>query len=237
MIRLLLLALAIGLGLAPIAARADDAGPDARGEAWGGDRHAGTTARVLIPLPLRQRNTGGSDGAGLCVIASMKTAGNVQGLADEVAALWEAAKRLPGGYSPQKLERLVADVAPSLKYVSYVGTDTEVVERLVRSGRPVGTTMNTGRLYGYRPIHHMVTTVHLDDRVAALIDNNKPEVTVWIPRAEYDRRFVDGPSGWAFAWEALPIAARLSLPLLILLGVAIGAALRAHADRRREDEE
>src|SRR5262245_61009448 len=44
-------------------------------ELWNGDTHEGTTARVLIPQAMRQRNQGGSDGAGECVIASMTTNG------------------------------------------------------------------------------------------------------------------------------------------------------------------
>lgn len=200
-------------------------------EAWNGDEHEGTRARVVVPQEQRQRNTGGSDGAGLCVIASMTTNGRYQGVPG-IDRLWDAAKRLPGGYYPEKFARLADGVLPGEKYASYTGTDPEVARRWNEAGHPVGVTVNTGKLYGYAPIHHMVSLVHHDGAKVALVDNNKPDVTMWMSADTFARRFVDGSSGWAMAWERLPAPGRASAPLAVA-ALLCAAAARRHLENPR----
>jgi hypothetical protein len=213
--------------------------PDHRGEVWGGlvDPVTGTKAQVQIPLELRQRNSVGTNGAGLCVIASQVTDGRKQERPAEVQGLWDTAKRRWGGYSPPKLKSLVAEVCPELPYLSYEGADTDGLERLTRQGIPIGVTYSTGKLYGYRHIAHMVSLIHLDSARAAVIDNNKPEVVAWMPRAEFDRRFRDRGEGWAFLWQLA--SARLgpvSLDgLLVAVVVGGGVAILYLALRRRHE--
>jgi hypothetical protein len=192
------------------AATGQDATPDRRGEAWqaepGGERFRGAVANVVIPLELRQQNARGTDRGGICVVTSATTNGRYQGIGPDVDRLFAYAQTQPGGHSPNKLERQIQHVAPHLKYANYLGSDPEVLERLSRAGYPIGATMNTGRLYNYMPIQHMVSLVHFDRKgnLAAVIDNNKPEVTAWMPASEFERRWSGGGSGWAFVWDHAP---------------------------------
>jgi hypothetical protein len=173
--------------------------PDERGEVWAQVEHDGVTAYCPIPRALRQRNTGGSDGAGLCVIASQVTDGRYQQLAAAVEALWAEAKTRPGGYYPTKLKELMAEVAPEVPYKSYEGRETAWMEATLRSGIPIGVTYGTGRGYDYQSIAHMVSLVHLDSEVAGVIDNNFPGYVAWMPLAEFRRRFtMPSGEGWAF---------------------------------------
>jgi hypothetical protein len=163
-------------------------------------------AYVPIPVEMRQRNTRGTDGGGICVVASATTNGRYQGIGQDVEKLWQYAQTQPGGHSPQKLERQIMQVAPHLKFASYLGSDPVVLERLSRAGYPIGATMNTGRLYRYAPIAHMVSLTHFDREqgLAAVVDNNKPEVTAWMPAKEFERRWAGRGGGWAFVWDYAP---------------------------------
>lgn len=176
-------------------------GRDARIDqpAWGNTR-----ANAPIPPSLHKRNEGGSDGQGLCVIASAVTAGRYQGVPN-LDALWAAAKQRPGGYGPQKLDNLLGKVMPDEKYVSYVGTDPRVLVDLNRSGVPVNVTMNTGSLYNNQRIAHMVTGAHFDDKLACIVDNNEPGKYCWMSIQTFLKRWVDFGTGWAFAWTRKPV--------------------------------
>lgn len=149
---------------------------------------SGQVAAAPIPPALHQKNTGGSDGAGLCVIASVKTAGEYLQLQKDVAALWDYAKRLPGGYYDGKFDRLAKRIAPNLKYGHYHGTDYEVLKRLSDMGLPFGITMDTGELYGNKRVAHMVTGVSFRDDLACYIDNNSPGMFTWVNKEEWERR-------------------------------------------------
>lgn len=204
---LTLAALAAGAGtLAPRALRAQDDQlppgfdmPDERGEVWSQVEYDGTTAYCPIPRELRQKNTGGSDGAGLCVIASQVTDGRWQALTAAVERLWAVAKTRPGGYYPSKLKALMAEHAPEVPYKSYEGTDVAWMEGVLKTGIPIGVTYGTGRGYRYQRIAHMVSLVHLDTRATGIIDNNFPGFVAWMPLAEFQRRFILGAdAGWAF---------------------------------------
>jgi hypothetical protein len=180
---------------------------------------------------MHQRNTGGSDGAGLCVIASLVTNGNYQGVGPEVRKLWEEAQRRPGGYIPSKLDGLIRDVAPGLKYAQYEGTDPAPLERWSEAGYPVGVTYGTGRLYGYRRIAHMVSLSHLDPRWAAIIDNNNPGKWSWMPAPEFARRWtLSGGQGWAVLLQYGPEAAAGGV---VAVALGSGLLLLAAACRRR----
>lgn len=246
--RLLLLA---ALLAAPIAARAQ--APDARGEAvLDRPEYRGTTASAPIPAELHTRNEGGSDGQGLCVIASILTNGRYQrvpGLeGGKDSQLWREAKARPGGYHPQKLEALVDRVHPDEKWASYYGPDAAVLDRLSRQGYPIGATMNTGANYGYRRIAHMVSLLHYrSGGLACVADNNFPGKYSWMPAAEFDRRWVDHGAGWAWIWTRMPAAIAAAPGPFILLLLAAAAAVIAgrkaregatddDAEREREPE-
>jgi hypothetical protein len=186
--------------------------------------YRGTPANAPIPPAMHWRNEGGSDGAGLCVISSLKINGNYQGVPD-LDELWRVAKSRPGGYSPTKLEDLLAQVMPDEKWASYVGTDPTVLHRLSGMGYPIGSTMNTGELYNYGRIHHMISLVHFDRErdLACVVDNNQPGIYSWMTTREYLSRWVDGGTGWAFVWLRKLPADFESLAVLLLAGGAIAA--------------
>lgn len=207
--------------------------PDYRGEvAVDQPVYQGTRASAPIPPRFHIRNEGGSDGAGLCVISSILCNGQYQGVpglnvadsqgrAGKGSTLWRTAKNRPGGYSPDKLQRLLDRTLPEEKWASYVGRDTSILDRLSSQGYPIGATMNTGHLYRYMPIHHMISLVHYrQGQLACVVDNNDPGKYHWMPAREFDRRWIDGGTGWAFVWTRLPLAAKvgtlIAVPILIL---------------------
>lgn len=215
-----------GLGGSPPADRHGEAVTD-------GPSYQATQANAPIPAHLHQRNTGGSDGAGLCVIASLVTNGRYQGVGEQVEALWDEARRRPGGYYREKLDDLIRGAAPGLKYAQYEGTDPAPLVRWSAAGYPVGVTYGTGALYGYQPIAHMVSLSHLDDQWAAIIDNNNPGKWSWMPAREFARRWtLTGGQGWAVLLQYGPGAS----PALAWAIAGAAALLLAAVVRRRASE-
>jgi hypothetical protein len=213
--------------------------PDRRGEvALPNPVYRGVQASAPIPVELHVRNEGGSDGAGLCVISSVLSAGMAQGVPgldipglDEASGqnrpgkgsmLWLAAKKRKGGYNPEKLAVLLNEVMPREKWVSYVGSDPLEIEKLTKAGYRVCATMNTGLQYGYKHIAHMVNDIHYETNGwACVVDNNDPGMFHWMPAAERDRRFKDRGTLWAFAWLHKVIQSSKRQPSLILLAAAV----------------
>jgi hypothetical protein len=230
-------AVVVLLGLSASSIQAQQ--PDSRGElVTRSDTHQGVKASAPIPPSQHIQNEGGSDGAGLCVIASILANGQYQQVPGLEGAkqsqLWRTAKQRPGGYAPQKLANLVESIHPDETWASYVGRDTSVLDALSRKGYPIGATMNTGALYNYRPIHHMVSLVHYrQGEWACVVDNNRPGYYSWMPAQEFDRRWIDGSTGWAWVWTRLPMLAGVSvLPLVILIAAAVTIVI----GKRRESE-
>jgi hypothetical protein len=217
--------------------------PDSRGEiALTVPEYRGVRATAPIPPSMHVRNEGGIDGAGLCVIASILANGQYQGVpgleGGTASTLWRTAKRRPGGYSPDKLERLVSQVLPDEKWASYVGRDPSILDKLSRQGYPIGATMNTGALYGYRRIHHMISLIHYrTGEWASVVDNNDPGKYHWMPAAEFARRWVDGAYGWAWIWTRLParpaLFAGVSVAAFALLALLLFRRLRTALTARR----
>jgi hypothetical protein len=203
--------------------------PDRHGEAVSSEpSYAGTAANAPIPGDLHIRNEGGSDGAGLCVIASLLINGRYQGVPGledgKGSDLWRTAKSRPGGYYPEKLERLLKELYPDEEWFSWEGDGTELVAHYSALGYPVAATTNTGALYGYQSIHHMISVVHLDEDLACIVDNNDPGKYHWMPASEFAKRFVDGPKGWGFVWLRKPggaLGLALFLPTTALLGAGL----------------
>lgn len=171
--------------------------------------YQGHKAHAPIPPEMHIKNEGGSDGAGLCVISSILANGHFQGVPtlDEGkrSQLWTTAKGRPGGYSPSKLAALADEVLPDEQWAYYVGTDPRVLHELSDMGYAIGATMNTGELYNWQPIHHMISLVSYDsDGWACVVDNNDPGKYHWMSAAEFNRRWIDGGAGWAWVWTRLP---------------------------------
>jgi hypothetical protein len=186
------------------------------------------------------QNEGGSNGAGLCVIASVLANGIDQGVPgldvpDENghpghgSKLWQTAKARPGGYSPGKLQALVKELFPETeKWASYYGEDPSILDKLSREGFPIGATMSTGQLYNYRPIHHMISLPYFrTDGWACVVDNNRPGFWSWMPAKEFVKRWYDSGVGWAWVWtrkKALARVAGLSGALLLLSAALVVAS-------------
>jgi hypothetical protein len=198
-------------------------GPDRHGEiVTDGPNLQGKAANAPVPASMHQRNAGGSDGAGLCVIASAVTGGRYEGQGAAVEKLWERARREPGGYSPEKFDRLAARAAPELGYAHYLGGDYDVLKRWNAAGHPVNVTWSTSSLYGGMPVAHMVTGSHFDDRAAAIIDNNDPGKWYWVPRPEFERRWKGMGGPWALAIERASVGA-IAPWLVVAGGVLVGS--------------
>lgn len=188
--------------------------PDSRGEVVTTEpAYRGERASAPIGREYHIRNEGGSDGAGLCVYSSVIIAGAYQGVADldrlKQSRLWHYAKARPGGSYPEKLARDLNAVYPleqtGEKWSQYTGRDTSVIDKLSRAGYPVCSTMDTGALYDYKKIHHMITLAHYRaNGWACVVDNNNPGQYHWMPATEYDRRAFDGGTLWLFWWHKLP---------------------------------
>lgn len=187
--------------------------------------YQGVNANAPIPPKFHVRNEGGSDGAGLCVISSLLANGQYQGVPGLMPAkqskFWQTAKGRPGGYGPDKLIRLLRETLPGEPYTSYTGYDTSVLNDWSAKGYPIGATMNTGALYNYQPIHHMVSLIHYKaGGWACYVDNNDPGVYHWVRSATYDKRWIDG-IGWAMRLDRLPLRAQVGLALLIVAVAAL----------------
>lgn len=174
------------------------------------------------------------------MIASQVCDGNWQAMVAEMADFWRVARSRPGGYWPDRLKKLVKELHPEIKYLSYEGDETDWMELWLGYGVPVGVTYGTGRGYRYEQISHMVSLVGLWDDYAAVIDNNFPRWVAWMPRPEFNRRFtMSGGYGWGFLWRRLvrtpglpdlvgdvaPLVAAAGLGLLGLGGVGLLVAL------------
>jgi hypothetical protein len=229
--------------------------PDARGEvALPTPTYRGIKPTAPIPVELHVRNEGGSDRQGLCVISSVLAAGMAQGvpglnipgydertgrnMPGKGSALWREAKSQPGGYSPDKLAALLNRIMPGEKWTSYIGTDPREIEKLIKQGYRVCSTMSTGQQYGYRGIHHFVNdTAYTTNGWSCVVDNNDPGMFHWMPAAERARRFRDGGQIWAFAWLRLPSQNRTPAALLFLAAFAMmGAATILFLNRGRADD-
>jgi hypothetical protein len=164
----------------------------------------GTEIDLDLPTRLHVRNRGGSDGAGLCVFASMRHSGL---WADEpvFAAMFEWMFTRPGGGYPEKVDRMInryctVEGKPVPPYVQIEGSDLEPLRRAVRAGLMPGVTYYrspTGR-YGGRRIPHMVSLVAAGEKWWAILDNNFPGTIEWMSQEEFLRSYTDGSGkGWA----------------------------------------
>lgn len=189
--------------------------------------------RANAPIPSWQHilNEGGSDGAGLCVVASNTANGLYQGVPEfaggKESRVWRLAKERPGGYYPEKLDQLFRDAGVETAWFQAEGKADELlrlIEHYNRMGLPVGITMNYGEEYGQR-IHHMVSLIHLDADMACIVDNNFPEQYMWISRSVLADRIVDGPAGWVVVLLWLKGAVKVGVLVAAGLVVAAGLAL------------
>ncbi|HTN73746.1 MAG TPA: hypothetical protein VL096_00815 [Pirellulaceae bacterium] len=134
---------------------------------------------VDIPPALRTPNWGG----GSCVHASTMHLLHWQGH-HELAEWWRATYS-GGEYSTRLHERLDA---AQLKFAYTIDGDPAFLEWALRTRRGAGIT--------YFP-NHAVNLVHLDAERAGLLDNNRLDHVIWIPRDEFMTRW-QAYGGWAW---------------------------------------
>ncbi len=157
-----------------------------------------------LPVSERTKNTGGRDGAGLCVFTSIGH-----------AARWQNEKRLvdfqkqmqkePGGGYPEKVDRMIAKYGKGTPYLQYEGHDPTILRLALKTGRMPSVTYNGhDPHYGERAsIAHMVNLIYLDDHQACVLDNNfiGENDLVWMSAKEFMDRWDDG---WAVILLAPP---------------------------------
>lgn len=153
-----------------------------------------------VPVELRQKNTGGRDGAGLCVFTSIEHAARYQ----NEHRLWNFQRDMtgePGGGYPQKVDAMIRKYGPGTRYIQHTGGDLEFLRAAIATGRCPGVTY-AGRdmHYGSRSrIAHMVNLVYLDQDQACILDNNfiGANQLVWMNADEFRSRWLDMSGGWA----------------------------------------
>lgn len=177
-----------------------------------GPIHEGVEVAIDLPDEDAQQNTGGTDGAGLCVFASLQMAARWQNV-HQLADLFDFMKTQPGGGWPARVKSILDARAPGLAWYQSEGSDPTVLDLAIRSGRPVCITYGYGDFYrgkgvrldknGKPKIDHMVLLVHLDAEWGAIRDNNDPKHVTWMPRAELINRW-KYPTG--MAWTVVLLA-------------------------------
>lgn len=177
--------------------------------------------RAICDLPAREHlpNRGGNDrtpanprgeagkGLGLCVFTSVEVAARWQGVAS-LQGIQHWMTHRPGGGYPEKLDRMIQAYCAERKlprpdYVQHIGGDEAFLDLAIRTDRMPCVTY-AGRDGFYKDawgrdtwIDHMVNLVHLDERTAAIVDNNRPGVWVWMTREEFLLRWRTRGNGWA----------------------------------------
>lgn len=166
---------------------------------------------IGVDLPDEQhlRNTGGSDGLGLCVFTSIDHAARYQNV-PALIGFRDYMTKHPGGGWPEKVDQYIPKMAaskgyPTPDYVQHTGGDVEFLKLALKTGRYVCVTYDgrDGVFYnGY--ISHMVNLVHLSDKWAAIHDNNYPGKYLWMTPDQFLSRWRGGGGGWALALLASP---------------------------------
>lgn len=156
----------------------------------------GTVPQIKLPRQLHIRNTGGSDGAGLCVFASVSHSAHWADV-EVLEGLFDWMKRHPGGGTPRKLKRMIERLCeekgvPVPRYVQFEGDADEalaIMQLACATGRMPACTYYrspTGRYRGRR-ISHMVSIAHADEKWVAVLDNNYPGSLEWMTHSEWQR--------------------------------------------------
>ena len=163
----------------------------------GGPTHKDGT-EVICDLPLSHwiKNVGGRDGAGLCVFTSINMAAYWQNC-EPLFNFQKQMRTEPGGGYPEKVDRMMRKYAPSTTYVQYSGDNPAILDLAIKTGRMPSVTYGYSERYGGR-VAHMVNLVHIDERIACVLDNNfiGAERLEWMSRGEFLRRWKLGGGGW-----------------------------------------
>ena len=178
---------------------------DYLGATVGGRTHAdGTDVQCDLPGEFQIHNSAGTDGAGLCVFASMHHAGVWQ--SDPIfEGLFTWMKRHPGGGYPQKVDAMVQQFVKEKGgvlpiYIQVEDNDLEILRLACANGYMPGVTYSfspTGRYNGQK-IAHMVNIVCATASHFVILDNNYPGIDnyEWLSPSEFLKTYSGQGQGW-----------------------------------------
>ncbi|MEM2950803.1 MAG: hypothetical protein QXK80_03630 [Candidatus Pacearchaeota archaeon] len=166
---------------------------NSRDEYVGGKTHDGITILADMDISQFKRNTGGSDGAGLCVFTSIEHSSRYQFL--QLNEMQKFMRSRPGGGWPEKVDRIVKQycnqygVKEPVYFHVFDSRDTFKILKTALELRmmPCITWGTDYSHYGGAGIDHMVNLVHLDDKWGVILDNNFPNEYLWVRRPTFDR--------------------------------------------------
>ena len=175
-----------------------------------GGKLAPDGTEIQIDLPgYEHRHNIASRGQGCCTQTSMHHSARWQNVPQLMEFhTWVQQKGLPGGSYPQEMAKRIKMIAkdrglPEPSYIQVEGGREvlDILKAACASGRMPGVTYSfspTGR-YGGARISHMVSLVHMDDKYAAILDNNYEgdRNYEWLTIDEFVRTFTGGRAGWA----------------------------------------
>lgn len=145
---------------------------------------------VNLPFALRQRNWSGSQGEGSCVHASMTMLFRWQGRYN-MANWWRTHNG--NGEWAEDLAAKFDRAGVRFAYTNGRG-DVSFLEWACNTRRGAGVSVMGGT--------HMLCLVHLDERRAALLDNNHIERVKWVPRERFLSEWKNSGS-----WAVTPVYA------------------------------
>lgn len=191
----------------------------------------GINAVIDLPTSQHMRNTGGSDGSGLCVYTAVTMAARWQNVTS-MFDFRKFAEGRPGGSYPEKLASDIKTYSARNgrrpePYVQHTGGDETFLDLCMKTRRAACITYaGNGDGFYDSTVAHMLLLAELDATHAATIDNNRPGFFIWMTRTQLLARWKglndDGtPSlvpfhnglrlswapvggGWMFAWLAPP---------------------------------
>lgn len=161
--------------------------------------------QIDVPVELRVKNCGGSDGSGLCVFTSIMHDARFQNVIP-LFYFQNYMKKHPGGGYPEKVDRMIASYLQeqglpkdSVLYIQDTTGNAELLKEALKSGRPVGITYDGNDCHYSHSIAHMVTLVHFTDNWAAILDNNfiGQNQIVWMRPQELIKRWKGNSGGWS----------------------------------------
>jgi hypothetical protein len=151
-----------------------------------------------LPVSERMKNTGGRDGAGLCVFTSIQNAARYQNELRLVNFQADMRKEVGGGY-PAKVDTMISKYGKGTPYLQYEGKDPSILKAALATGRMPSVTYNGHDPHYAGTIAHMVNLIHLDEHWAVVLDNNfiGADQLVWLTPDDFYRRWRGNGGGWS----------------------------------------
>lgn len=184
----------------------------------------GTPVDAWLPQSLHMKNTGGSDGAGLCVFTSIEMVARANNIRQLFGFQQWMTKRPGGGYPAKTTDMIRRYCGEQFKempvFFHVEANDLGILKRALQSGRAVGITYSYSptRRYGGQRISHMVYLAAAGAGSGpdgngwwCIIDNNFPGSFEWMSQQQFLSVASGGSRLWAVIFTAptYPPAPRL----------------------------